>query len=76
MRIEDPDILSKDHRGYSEFQMTGVIEWGGSVRLPTKLKNSLGQKLNPKKSHAEFPNLKIFQKASNDITCVRANISM
>ena len=65
MRIEDPDILPKDHRGYSGFQETGVIEWGGggSVRLPTKPKNSLGQKLTPKKSHAEFPNLKIFQKA-------------
>ena len=48
---------------------------GGSVRLPTKPKNSLGKKLTPKKSHAEFPNLKIFQKALNDLTCVRAYIA-
>ena len=31
-------------------------------------KNSLDQKLTPKKSHAEFPSLKIFQKVLNDIT--------
>ena len=31
-------------------------------------KKSLDQKLTPKKSHAEFPSLKNFQKGLNDIT--------
>ena len=51
---------------------------GGGVRKASnqKPKNSLGKKLTPKKSHAEFPNLKIFQKALNDLTCVRAYIAV
>ena len=63
-------------QGVLRISSDGGDRMGGSVRLPTKPKNSLGQKLTPKKSHAEFPNLKIFQKALNDITCVRANISV
>ena len=41
------------------FQVEGMIEWG---------QKSKPQKLTPKKSHAEFPSLKNFQKALNDIT--------
>ena len=36
-------------------------------------KNSWTQKLTPKTSHAEFPSLKNFQKASNDITLTKNN---
>ena len=61
--------------GYSGFQVTGIIEWGQKSK-PKKIprasnktpKKSLDQKLTPKKSHAEFPNLKNFQKIVNDIT--------
>ena len=35
--------------------------------------NSWTQKLTPKTSHAEFPSLKNFQKASNDITLTKNN---
>ena len=57
--------------------MTGMIEWGKkskpkkkSVGLQTKLKKIPRPKFNPqiKKSHAEFPSHKNFQKALNDIT--------
>ena len=37
--------------------------------IPTTTKKSLDQKLTPKKSHAEFPALKNFQKVLND-TCI------
>ena len=43
-------------RGYSGFQVTGIIVWGHESK--------------PKKSHAEFPSLKNFQKTLNDITCL------
>ena len=45
---------------YSRFQVTGMIEWSQKSRpkkslgLPAKLKESLDQKLTPKKSHADF----------------------
>ena len=55
--------------------MTGMIEWGQkskpkkSLGLPTKPEKITGPKINPpKKSHAEFPSLKNFQKALNDVT--------
>ena len=38
-----------------------------SVGLPTNPKKSLDQTLTPKKSHDEFPSLKNFHKALNDI---------
>ena len=52
-----------------------MIEWGQKSK-PKKIprasnktqKKSLEQKLTPKKSHAEFPSLKKFQKGLNDIT--------
>ena len=47
--------LAPSGGGYSGFQATGMIEWGQK----SKLKKSLDQKLTPKKSHAEFPSLKI-----------------
>ena len=59
--------------GYSGFQVTGTIEWQKS-----KSKKSLGLQTKPpkiprpdltlKKSHAEFPRHKNFQKALYDIT--------
>ena len=55
--------------GYSEFQMKGMIEWGQKEN-PTKIpgpqtnpRKSLDQNVTPKKSHAEFPSHKNFQKA-------------
>ena len=48
-------------RGYSWFQVTGMIEWGQKYPPPPK-KKSLNQNLTPKKSHAEFPSHKNFQK--------------
>ena len=52
-------------RGYSEFQVTGMIEWGQK----SKPKKNPEPKFNLKKySHAEFPSHKSFQKALNDIT--------
>ena len=53
-------------RGYSGFQVTGIIVLGHE----SKPKKSVDQKLTPKKSHAEFPSLKNFQKTLNDITCL------
>ena len=49
--------------GYSIFQVTGMIEW----RQKSKPPKIPGPKFNPKKSHAEFPSHKNFQKALNDI---------
>ena len=59
-------LLGPQGRGeHSGFQMTGMIEW----RQKSKPKNSLDQNLTPpKKSHAEFPSNKNFQKALNDKT--------
>ena len=53
--------LTQAHRGYSGFQLTGVIEWGQK----SKPKKIPGPKIYPpKKSHAEFPSHnKNFQKA-------------
>ena len=55
--------------GYSEFQMKGMIDWGKNEN-PTKIpgpqtnpRKSLDQNVMPKKSHAEFPSHKNFQKA-------------
>ena len=55
--------------------MTGMIEWGQNQNPPKiprasneTQKNSLDQNLTLKKSHAEFPNHKNFQKALNDTT--------
>ena len=59
---------------YSEFQVTGMIEWGQKSkprkvsRASNKTKKIPGSKINPQKSHAELPNVKIFQRALNDIT--------
>ena len=50
--------------GYSGFLVTGLIEWGQR----SKLQKIPDQKLTPKKSHAEFPSLKNFQKGLHDIT--------
>jgi len=44
--------------------MLGMIEWGQKSK-PKKIPD---QKLTPKRSHAEFPSLKNFQKGLNDIT--------
>ena len=44
--------------------MTGLVEWGQNSN-PEK---SQDLKFTPKNSHAEFPSLKNFQKALNDIT--------
>ena len=44
--------------------MTGMIEW----RQKSKPKKVPGPNFAPKKSHAEFPSHKNFQKALNDIT--------
>jgi len=60
--------------GYSEFQVTGMIEWG-QKSIPKKIprgfqqnpKKSLDEKFTPKKSHAEIPSLN-FQKGLNDLT--------
>ena len=42
-----------------------------SLGLPTKPKKSVEQTLIPQKTHAEFPSLKNFQKALNDMVCLR-----
>jgi len=39
-----------------------------SLELQQNPQKSLNQKLTPRKSHAEFPSLKHFQKGLNDIT--------
>jgi len=60
---------------HSGFQVWGMIEWGQKAK-PKKIprasnktpKKSLDQNSTPKKSHAEFPSLKNFQKGLNDIT--------
>ena len=43
-------------------QMGGKIPWSSN-----KAQKIPGPKINPQKSHAVFPGLKIFQKALNDI---------
>ena len=48
---------------YSKFQVTGMIRCNNQ-----NPKNFLAQKLTPKKSHADFPSLKNFRKALNDVT--------
>ena len=52
--------------GTVDFKWQGCLS-GGMNRNPNK---SLDQKLMPKKSCAEFPSLKNFQKVLNDITCL------
>ena len=59
-------------RGYSIFQVTGMTKWGQKpkpkkIPRPSNPKKCLYQKSTPKKSRAEFPNLKKFQKALNDM---------
>ena len=51
-------------RGYSGFHVTGMIEWGKNQN-PQKIPRP---NFNTKKSHAEYPSHKNFQKALNDIT--------
>ena len=51
-------------RGILDFKWQG---WWNGAKIKTP-KKSLDQNLAPKKSHAEFPSLKNFQKALNDIT--------
>ena len=46
-----------------------------SLGIQTKTKKILRPKFNAKKSHAEFPSHKNFQKALNDITRKIQNIS-
>ena len=48
---------------YSKFQVTGMIRCHNQ-----NPQNFLAQKLTPKKSHADFPSLKNFHKALNDVT--------
>ena len=48
---------------YFKFQVTGMISCNNQ-----NPKNFLAQKLTPKKSHADFPSLKNFRKALNDVT--------
>ena len=55
---------------------------GANIKTPkkflgiqTKPQKMLRPKFNPKKSHAEFPSHKNFQKALNDITRKIQNIS-
>ena len=48
---------------YSKFQVTGMIRCNNQ-----NPKNFLAPKLTPKKSHADFPSLKNFRKALNDVT--------
>ena len=48
-------------RGYSEFQLTGMIEYGPRSKpqkIPRASNKNLNQKLTPKKSREEFPSLK------------------
>ena len=58
--------------GGTGFQVFGMIEWEQnqnpkkSLGLPTKIKKIPGPKINPKKSHAEFPSLQNFEKGLND----------
>ena len=47
----------------SEFQVTGMVEWGQKP----KPKKSPRRKLTPKQSHAKFPGLKSFQKVLKEI---------
>ena len=47
---------------YSKFQVTGMISCNNQ-----NPQNFLAQKLTPKKSHADFPSLKNFRKALNDV---------
>ena len=61
---------------WHRFQVTGMIKWGqkSKPRNSCIKKKSLDQKLTPKKSHAEFPGLKNFQKVLND-TCTLYNMT-
>ena len=52
--------------GYSGFQVTGMIEWRQKSKPCQNPQKSLDQNLTPKKSRAQFPSLKNFQKACND----------
>ena len=56
---------------YSEFKVTGMIEWGQKSKPP----KARDQNLTPKLSHAKFPRHKNFQKVLNNITQKR-NIIM
>ena len=56
--------MGEGGRGYSEFIVTGMIEWGQKSKPP----NSPDQILAPQKSYAKFPSPKNFQKALNNIT--------
>ena len=49
--------------GYSGFQVTGMMESVAKIKTPKK---SLGLQTKPKKSHAEFPSYKNFQKVLNE----------
>ena len=51
---------------------TSDFKWQGSlyVVMNRNPKNPWTKNLTPKKSHAEFPSLKNFQKTLNDITCL------
>ena len=56
--------------GCSIFQVMGMTKWGQKPKTkkiprPSNPKKCLYQKSTPKKSRAEFPNLKKFQKALN-----------
>ena len=62
--------VTQAQRGYSRFQVTGMIEWGKKSKpkkIPwasNKPKKITGPKLLPKKSGAEFPSHnKNFQEA-------------
>ena len=48
---------------YSKFQVTGMIRCDNQ-----NPKNFLAPNLTPEKSHADFPSLKNFRKALNDVT--------
>ena len=53
-------------------QMSIEIKTQNPLGLPTQ---SLNQNLTLKKSHAEFPSLKNFQKGLNDISTTKGNFS-
>ena len=54
-----------------------MIEWGQKSKpkkIPgasNKTKKIRWTNINPQKTHAEFPSLKNFQKALNDMVCLR-----
>ena len=61
---------------WRRFQVTGMIKWGqkSKPRNSCIKKKIPGSKINPQKSHAEFPGLKNFQKVLND-TCTLYNMT-